>query len=182
MNVVLVDSIASAFDLSSLKILGGSHTFSTALNDRVLSFRFDHIMLPDSNANEAGSHGFAQFSIRPVAMSPGSSLENFADIYFDFNPPIRTNTSIVQAPQNTSINSLRGTALGLYPNPAGDQLFLTTPFGQVVDATIMAMDGRVVQRSRQVNNVIDVSGLAPGSYLVQFSVANELVKARFVKR
>src|SRR5690606_41204248 len=59
--------------------LGASHTYSTSLNDRVLSFTFDHIMLPDSNTNEPGSHGFAQFSIRPVGMSPGSSVENFAD-------------------------------------------------------------------------------------------------------
>ena len=181
-NVVLRDTLQSSLDLSTLKVLGGSHIFSTALNDRVLSFRFDHIMLPDSNANKAGSHGFAQFSIRPVAMSPGSSVENFADIHFDFNPPIRTNTSVVQAPLNTSANVLDRIAMSLYPNPAGDLLFLTTPFGQAVDVTIVAMDGRVMQRDRQVSDVIDVSGLAPGGYLVQLSAANELVNTRFVKQ
>src|SRR5690606_15481995 len=121
--------------------LGASHTYSTSLNDRVLSFTFDHIMLPDSNTNEPGSHGFAQFSIRPVGMSPGSSVENFADIYFDFNPPIRTNTSVVAVPLATAVPSFAAASASVFPNPASTELLIkgNGPW----EATIWSADGRL---------------------------------------
>ncbi len=50
-------------------------------------------MLPDSTRDGVGSNGFIQFSIKPLADLPEKTrIENFADIFFDYNPPIRTNT------------------------------------------------------------------------------------------
>ena len=44
--------------------------------------------------SQEASNGFVSFSIRPKTSAPvGTRLENFADIYFDFNDPIRTNTT-----------------------------------------------------------------------------------------
>lgn len=179
-NVVLVDTLQPGLDLGSLKVLGASHTFSAALRDRVLSFTFDHIMLPDSNTNEAGSHGFAQFSMRPVGMSPGSSVENFADIYFDFNPAIRTNTSLVSAPLGTSIDALASETLRPYPNPASTQLRMDLPGQHTAD--IFTADGRLVQRHVMRDGLVDVSTLAAGSYIVSVrGTDGTSSRGRFVK-
>lgn len=179
-NVVLIDTIQSTLDLSTLKILGASHTYSTSLNDRVLSFTFDHIMLPDSNTNEPGSHGFAQFSIRPVGMSPGSSVENFADIYFDFNPPIRTNTSVVAVPLATAVPSFAAASASVFPNPASTELLIkgNGPW----EATIWSADGRLQARYTNITAAVPISGLAPGMYAIHIGGRDGSVTVeRFVK-
>jgi hypothetical protein len=51
-------------------------------------------MLPDSNQNEPKSHGYISLSIKPKKeLSEKTRVENFADIFFDFNEPVRTNTT-----------------------------------------------------------------------------------------
>jgi len=166
-NVVLVDTLQTTLDLSTLKILGASHTYSTALNGRVLSFTFDHIMLPDSNTNEAGSHGFAQFSIRPMTMAEGSSVENFADIYFDFNPPIRTNTSVVSAPLSTGLQFTAAPTLTVFPNPGNADLMLDLPPGPHT-ITLFDATGRAVvqQRTTDTRPVINTEALPAGLYRI----------------
>ena len=53
------------------------------------------INLPDSTSNEPESHGYIKFKVSPQAdMVEGTQVENFADIFFDFNDPIRTNTTL----------------------------------------------------------------------------------------
>jgi hypothetical protein len=58
-----------------------------------LKFLFPNILLPDSNTNEVASHGFIQYSVKLNAGLPeGTLISNRADIYFDFNQPVLTNT------------------------------------------------------------------------------------------
>ncbi|HRD51323.1 MAG TPA: T9SS type A sorting domain-containing protein [Flavobacteriales bacterium] len=166
-NVVLVDSIATGLDLASLRILGASHTFSASLEGRVLRFTFDHIMLPDSSSNEPRSHGFAQFSIRPVAMAPGSSVANFADIYFDFNPPVRTNTSVVTAPLITGLVANASPAFAVMPNPGTNHFTLSLPPGPHT-ITLFDATGRMVlqQRTTDARPVINTEALPAGLYRI----------------
>ena len=54
---------------------------------------FYPIALPDSNVNEATSHGWFSFEINQQPNLPdGTTIENTAAIVFDYNPPIITNT------------------------------------------------------------------------------------------
>ncbi|MCB0641398.1 MAG: T9SS type A sorting domain-containing protein, partial [Phaeodactylibacter sp.] len=72
------------------------HDFFTELNlnEGIVNFYFPDILLPDSNANEPASHGHIIYRIRPkTGLTEGTRIENSADIYFDFNPPIQTNTT-----------------------------------------------------------------------------------------
>ena len=76
--VIIRDTIDHSLDLSTLEIQGGSHPFTTQLgNDRVLTFTFDGIYLPDSNVNEPASHGFVQYRIRPLCQ-PACDIFNTA--------------------------------------------------------------------------------------------------------
>ncbi len=95
-KVVVVDTLAAELDLSTLQMGAVSHPYKFTVSGKgrpVLAWTFDNIMLPDSTRDQAGSNGFIQFSIKPLADLPAKALvENFADIFFDYNPPIRTNT------------------------------------------------------------------------------------------
>lgn len=94
-TVVLVDTLNSHLNLSSLKIISSSHTYKLEVagkeNPRLI-FIFPGINLVHSAANEPKSHGFITFSIAQKPNVPlGSSIVNKAYIFFDYNEAIITN-------------------------------------------------------------------------------------------
>jgi sugar lactone lactonase YvrE len=96
-RVAVVDTLAANLDLRTLQIGAVSHPYRLTISGQqrpVLTFTFDNILLPDSARNPAGSQGFVQFSIQPKAALPARTrIDNFADIFFDYNEPVRTNTT-----------------------------------------------------------------------------------------
>lgn len=95
-NVVLRDTLSSWLDPLTIRPGAGSHPYQFELTGRgILVFKFPNIMLPDSNINAPASNGFVSYT---VSQKPGVLLEsdifNRAAIYFDFNAPIFTNTTV----------------------------------------------------------------------------------------
>lgn len=92
--VVVRDTLSPFLDVSTLRVGAASHPFEWEISGSgILTFRFEDILLPDSNVNEAASHGFLQFSLKPFDTLPlPTVIENRAGIYFDFNAPVITNT------------------------------------------------------------------------------------------
>ena len=92
-TVVVRDTLSPWLDPATLRPGAASHPYTWALSGQgALSFTFNNIHLPDSNANEAASHGFVSFRIAQQPDAPlGAVIYNEADIYFDFNEPVRTN-------------------------------------------------------------------------------------------
>jgi hypothetical protein len=65
------------------------------LTGGIVKFNFPNINLPDSLSDEAGSKGFVRFKVKLKDNLPlGTTIENTAYIYFDFNAPIITNTTV----------------------------------------------------------------------------------------
>lgn len=94
-TVVIRDTLSAWLDPASVRPGAASHPYTWDLTGTgALSFRFDNILLPDSNVNEAASHGFVQFRIAQRPDVPlGSLIRNGAAIYFDYNAPVFTNTT-----------------------------------------------------------------------------------------
>ncbi len=94
-TVVIRDTLSTHLNLLSMRPGGASHDFELAVeNSHILVFTFDNINLVDSVTDEPLSHGFVAYSIQPKADLPNETrIENSAAIYFDFNPPIITNTT-----------------------------------------------------------------------------------------
>lgn len=96
-RVVVEDRLSTLLDLATVQPLVASHPFAMeVLDQRMLRFVFDNIQLPDSNVNAMASSGFIKFRVSQMPnVAPGSVIKNGADIYFDFNTPVQTNTSIL---------------------------------------------------------------------------------------
>jgi len=92
-TVVVLDTLAEWLDPASIAPGASSHAYQFALSGQgILSFRFENILLPDSNVNEAASHGFVKFRVKQRDAVPlGTAITNRAAIYFDFNAPVITN-------------------------------------------------------------------------------------------
>jgi len=103
-NVVIRDTLPQELDVFSIRSGVASHNYSfRTYGPRVLEWTFENVMLPDSNRNEPASHGFVKFKVNQIPNLPiGTVINNTAQIYFDFNPPIYTNISLhtISLPQD----------------------------------------------------------------------------------
>lgn len=96
-HVLITDTLPANLDPGTIAMGAASHNFTWQLRDAgTLKFYFMNILLPDSNINEPRSHGFVSFRIRPhLPLLPGDAITNIANIYFDFNPPVITEPSVL---------------------------------------------------------------------------------------
>ena len=187
-DVVVIDTLDSYLDMGSFQQGVASHPFVVSFKaGRVVEWRFTNINLPDSNANEAASHGLVSFRIRPqLPLLPGTVIANTANIFFDFNDPVVTEPSLLTAEFTTVVQGQeQGQAqLELLPNPVSDQLRITSQ-GTIEGITIIAADGRELVRSstRSSSTTLDVSGLRAGSYFVIATLSNgSVARERFIKQ
>ena len=131
-RVRIVDELDSNLDLSSFRVLSSSHEefLTTTLDGKTATFDFNNIMLPDSTTNFEESQGYVAFSIMPVDGLPDPTIiNNFAGIYFDFNPPIITNTTETILTNEIMINQIEveSNPFKVFPNPATDFIEIEIP-------------------------------------------------------
>ncbi len=95
-DVYIYDTLDANLDLSTFEVIESSHEVNTQMTATgAVRFNFFNIMLPDSGLDEAGSHGWVRYKIRPNAGLPDpTEITNTSYIVFDFNYPIITNTTL----------------------------------------------------------------------------------------
>jgi hypothetical protein len=95
-NVFIIDSLSDFLDWNSVEILSESDPMKVIhYDENKLKFLFSDINLPDSNSNEPASHGNLMYRVKLKENLPlGTVIENTAHIFFDYNAPIVTNTTI----------------------------------------------------------------------------------------
>jgi hypothetical protein len=173
-NIDVVDTLSSLLDPMSFQMLNASHPYTVEiLPGNVIKWHFDNIMLPDSNANEAASHGHVQFSINKLnAPVAGQVIENKAYIYFDFNAPVITNTAIntytVAAEIEEMIND--NNSIAVYPNPFNDQTTFVIRSEAMNESYSFEMTDVLGKTVRSLKNIaekqftVSRSGLENGMY------------------
>lgn len=94
-NIFVRDTLDALLDPGSINILGSSHPYQFSMNGTGnAQFTFPNILLVDSFHNEPLSHGWIQYEIDVDPGLPiGTVIPNNADIYFDYNAPVATNTT-----------------------------------------------------------------------------------------
>jgi hypothetical protein len=189
-NVSIVDTLDGDIQQGSLKILGTSHNaYPEWLSPNVVKFNFYNIMLPDSNSDEAASHGDVKFSVKlKSGLALGTQIRNTARIYFDSNPAIVTNTAVNTLANLTGIGELAGSFgdLQLYPNPATSAI--TVDASAIKDVkgsklSVLSLNGQMIMNMTLGNNKTDlnISRLVPGVYILKLVNDNNTVIRKFVK-
>lgn len=184
-TVVVVDTLSQYLDPSTIVPGASKHPYTFTLSGQgVMTWRFDHIMLPDSLTNEEESKGFFNYTVKQRQNNAlGTVIENTAYIYFDFNEAIITNTTIntLVAPVALNESKMGANNFIVYPNPASSEVmiqFETKEMGDV-KLELYNMMGEVVKTKSIKNtqkgnnleslNLIDVSS---GIYFVKVKTAN----------
>jgi uncharacterized repeat protein (TIGR01451 family) len=151
-TVIVRDTISDKLDLKSIEFGASSHKYVAELYGKNgVKFTFDNIKLVDSFKNEPKSHGFIKYRIKQNKDLPyGTQITNRAGIYFDFEDPIITNTTIhtiggkeilsgifdqpfvPTIAIKVSPNPMLNTALFETPKPISGSLELYDALGQLV--------------------------------------------------
>jgi uncharacterized repeat protein (TIGR01451 family) len=177
-TVVIRDTLSPRLDPGSVRPGAASHAYEWRLSgEGVLTFTFDHIMLPDSNINEPASHGFVKFFVRQHPGNPlGERIENRAGIYFDFNAPIITNTAFHTLGEDflEIINDVPepgapvGLTARLMPNPASERVVVWVEGLTATASTFMlyTATGALVRQQpfRGPQLELPLDGLSSGLY------------------
>jgi uncharacterized repeat protein (TIGR01451 family) len=146
-KVELIDTLDSDLDIASLSPITASHKFQTSMDDNgVVKFLFDKIYLPCEKDGGDASNGFVTYTINLKKNLPvGTEITNFADIYFDYNAPVRTNKAYTTIEATASIGSenpeLEKSSFDIYPNPASEKFSTEIKTSQVIkDASMIIYD------------------------------------------
>jgi uncharacterized repeat protein (TIGR01451 family) len=180
-NVVITDSLDINLIPSSLKLLSYSHPcrmFSG--EDGKLYFEFRNIMLPDSHTDLEKSQGYVRFIAKRNPKLPlGGTINNTAYIYFDFNEPIVTNTTIntlvKSAEANTSKTKNRDDVY-IYPNPLIDnkdlKIILNLIDSSAYEFYVYDLSGKIIMKKslnlkKDYNEVdLNLKGISSGNYIL----------------
>lgn len=123
-QVAIFDTLDSWLDLETFKMTGSSHPYRYSLVGNVLTVRFDGIQLPHRSANETGSQGYITYALQPLSSAPlKARINNTAEIVFDMNAAIITNTTLHTLSKDFIVVSTQPPAgpekhmMNIYPNP-----------------------------------------------------------------
>ena len=189
LNITLLDHLDANLDRSTFQPLAASHAYEATLdNTGLLKVLFRNIMLPDSNVNKVTSNGFFSYSIFPKPGLPESTdIANTANIYFDYNQAIVTNTTnnVLVTMLPTSVSEEHSSIQGfkIYPNPVatGRSLTVETPWE---DAEVCLTDvyGRTIADQKKLgkSGVITLPEGYAGLHLLTISNGKERVVFKVV--
>lgn len=179
-TVVIRDTLSPWLDPETFKAGIAGHPFQVDFEGHnILKFMFNNILLPDSNVNEAASHGFVRFRITPKSSTPlKTKIENRAAIFFDFNAPIITNgvfhtvdTGFLNR-KTIAVFSATTPAQQLYPNPvrAGSLLFFKDLPAGKSRVSLFSTLGAVVLEATLADNAVRIPAeLATGLYFMEWT-------------
>lgn len=181
--VVIRDIIdTTKFEINTLTPLSGSHPFTTKIsNTNKVEFIFENINLPFDDAN---NDGYVSFKIKTKpTLTEGTVINNTADIFFDYNLPITTNTyaTTVFQPLGTADFEFNN-AFVLSPVPTKNRLTITAKKDIVMSSvSIYNTLGQLVQTITNPSESIDVSGLKTGNYFIKILSDKGTATSKFIK-
>ena len=177
-NVRLENALDAKLDWATFRPVASSHNYTAERTGNQVTFTFDNIYLPASAQNEAGSNGYITYRVKPKAtLAIGDVISNQAQIYFDFNPAIATNTV------TTQLVTVLGTApsvfsqLKVFPNPAKSKVtILVENSGAKISASLYDLQGKRIlaeENQQQPGKIdLDVSQVQAGIYLLRIVSGN----------
>jgi uncharacterized repeat protein (TIGR01451 family) len=182
-NVRLNDVLDAQLDETSIKVIDTSHPYFLDRVGTNLNFRFDAIDLPPSVVDTSIGKGYVVFQVKPKpGYAVGDIIPNTANIYFDFNPAIVTNTFLTEFVSVLNSDSFTSNQTIIFPNPTSNILNIESK-NTISTIEIMDINGRSLLSKKQktTSTSINVESLSNGIYFVKVTSENGDFVQKFVK-
>jgi hypothetical protein len=186
--VRIEDLLDEKLDESSLRMIHSSHNYQLERINNQLIWNFPNINLPPSVEDTDIGKGFVHFKIKPKpGYAIGDVIENTAEIYFDFNPPIITNTVETEFVENLSTPDFTNSTVVLSPNPTKDRLQVQLNGSDTItEISVYNVVGKRVyfKNKLEVNaTAVDFSNLHQGVYMVEvITASNQKLVNKVIKQ
>ena len=184
-HILIVDTLDSQLDLSTFRLLAYSYPPLVQLSDTgIARFSFPNINLPDSFVDEPHSHGYVQYKIKAKSTAMlGSQISNTAYIYFDFNSPVATNTTVNGVSSTVGIAPvLSEENVLVYPNPGKDEFTVLCPKMNGVLRLYDAFGKEVLSELMHNDSVIlHTASLTSGVYILRIQSGGGAIMKKLVK-
>jgi PKD repeat protein len=194
-NVRIEDKIDDNFEKASLTVNDFSHTMNSYFDDNgKIYFEFPNIMLPDSGTDYEASQGYVSYSIKlKDNLALGTKLKNTAEIYFDFNEPIITNTTvntIVLKSSSGVKTEVDGLNVSIYPNPTQNLATIEVNLDKTskLSYTLFNIQGKLVRQEDFANKAIglvkheiNLEGINSGIYILNISINGKETSLKVLK-
>lgn len=173
--VILEDVLDAQIDESSIQMVSASHDYVMTRMNNEITWDFRNINLVPKTVNEEASMGYVMFRVKlNPGIEVGDIVPNTADIFFDFNPPITTNTFNTEFVAPLGNPTFDSGNFEMVPNPADSmvQISLENTSEQINNIAIYDVMGKQI---RNFNNnpssevAVDVSELSNGIYFVEIT-------------
>lgn len=194
-NIVVIDTLDADLDWTTLHPLYESAPCKVSVYSagalKVAKFTFNNINLPPQMFDDLRSTGMFTYSIETMpGLALGTQFKNSASIYFDYNAPIKTNTTLntLGSPGSVAVidtKPMNEDALTVYPNPANNLMHAVintdnagAALMTITDVAGKVMQNRIVNLTKGMQTITtDISQYAPGIYFVNVN-ANGLVHSQ----
>jgi hypothetical protein len=173
-NIYVLDTLDNDLDWTTFQPGYADHNYSASMDlNGVVKFSFNNINLPWSGL---ASNGMVSYRIKTKRnLVPGTEFRNKAAIFFDYNAPIITNTTInsLQILSGIKESLSDDTQLNLYPNPTSGSVLINsqTNFNKV---EVLSITGQTLL-SEKVNSKthqLQLQNFSEGIYFVKVSYAD----------
>ncbi len=166
-TVVVRDTLANMFEISSMQTTASSHPYLYKLKGNVATWTFNNILLPDSNTNSPGSNGFIKFKIKPLStLQLNDEIKNTAYIYFDFNTAIKTNIANTRVSQALAVED-ETISSTIYPNPSKGVFTVELGQRQALIQVLSSTGKVVLEKAASLSTTIDLNGESKGIYFLK---------------
>lgn len=176
-KVQITDNLDFRLDENSLIMVSSSHANILEKSGTTLTWKFDGINLVPSGK------GYVTFKIKPkTGYNVGTTIPNSAQIYFDFNAPINTNTFTTQFVNFLNNEDLAFNGLQYFPNPVKNSLSISnSSMISQVEITSVLGQKMMTKSLNELQTEINLSNLSSGVYFVKVKAEGKEKTFRIIK-
>ena len=180
-NVVVKDVIdTETYDIATLMPLNASHDFYTRIkNNNEVEFIFENIQLP---FNDTNNDGYILFKIKTLpTLNIGDSFSNEAQIFFDFNSPIRTNNETTIIQESLSLNEFNLPHIKIYPNPTVDYFKIeNSDTSNIKTIELYTISGKKLKQF-SISEKYEIQDISTGVYFLKIKTEYSETNRKLIK-
>lgn len=161
--------------------LYSNYDFITNQKNNQFEFIFENINLPFDDEN---NDGYLVYKIKlKNNLVVGDTFTNQANIYFDFNFPIATNTESTTIQTLETESFLNNNEITIYPNPTSGMLTIQTERNINFNIEIFDIMGKKIAQL-QNQAIIDISNINSGMYILKMTdlETNQVISKKIIKK
>ncbi len=180
-NVRIENTLDSQLDADSFRVVGSSHYYVASRNGSDLVFRFNYINLTWQSNDEMESQGWIMYKVKANAgFEVGDVIPNTAEIYFDTNPAIVTNTFETTFVDALGTSESQRANASIFPNPTNGNVSVISS-DEIESVEMYNAIGTIAKKFSSVNalsTILDISELPTGIYFMKILTKNNFVLTR----